>query len=114
MSGMTVQEGDTMHDDVDFYQFKEMIAFHLGVDIGTLTRDTSFVDDLGIDSLSLVNFIITLEKRYTIRIEMNTIWSVKNVGDAYDMFIKKLCCRESAVNKTIGTDNVEGELHYNG
>jgi len=49
-----------------FNDFKGMIADQLGVDIHSLNRDTSFSDDLGIDSLSFVNFIIKLEKKYNL------------------------------------------------
>ena len=52
-----------MNEVISFNQFKEMIAGHLGVDSNNLMPETSLLDDLGIDSLSLVNFIIKLEKK---------------------------------------------------
>ena len=84
---------------ISFHQFNEMLAGHLGFDINGLTRDTSFVDDLGIDSLSLVNFIIKLEKKFAIKIEMDKVWSLKNVGDAYDAFIQKVNAIKSSGSK---------------
>jgi acyl carrier protein len=103
-----------MDKAVSFHRFKEMIAHNLGVDIKGLTRDTSFLDDLGIDSLSLINFIITLEKTYDIRIEMDMIWTLKNIGGAYDMFIQKLHSIESSGIETIEMNNMKRGLTYYG
>jgi acyl carrier protein len=74
----------------NFDQFKLMIADHLGVDVNRITKDTSFLNDLGIDSLSLVNFIIKLEKMYGIRIELDHVWRLKNIGEAYEIFQQRL------------------------
>lgn len=73
-----------------FDQFKQMIADHLGVDARQITRDTSFLDDLGVDSLSLVNFIIKLEKMYHIKIELDHVWRLKNIGEAYEIFMQRV------------------------
>ena len=79
-----------MNNVITFHQFKEMIADHLGVPADILTKDTTFIDDLGIDSLRLVNFIIKLEKKYSIKIEMDKVWLLKNIGDAYNAFVQKI------------------------
>ncbi|HEX3043816.1 MAG TPA: acyl carrier protein [Bacillota bacterium] len=73
-----------------FDQFKLMIADHLGVDVNRITKDTSFLDDLGIDSLSLVNFIIKLEKMYQIKIELDHVWQLKNIGEAYEILRQRI------------------------
>jgi acyl carrier protein len=79
-----------MNNTVSFDQFRHMVADHFGLPIDRLTKDISFLDDLGLDSLSLVNFIIKLEKTYNIKIEMDNVWSLKNIGEAYDILIKKI------------------------
>jgi len=79
-----------MNSTISFIQFKAMVAEHLGVDNKLLKRDTSFIEDLGIDSLSLVNFILKLEKIFNIRIKIENVWTLKNIGNAYDIFIQKL------------------------
>ena len=79
-----------MEKIINFNQFGEMIAQQLGVDQGLIMPETSLLDDLGIDSLSLVNVIIKLERKYNIRIEMDTVWKIKNIGEAYDIFIQKV------------------------
>ena len=79
-----------MDTTMSFNQFREMIAEHLGFDKNKLTKDTSFLDDLGVDSLSLINFIIKLEKKYDVKIELDNVWALKNIGEAYEIFIEKL------------------------
>jgi acyl carrier protein len=75
---------------MSFEQFKQVIADHFGVDAGRITKTTSFLDDLGLDSLSIINFIVRLEKKYAIKIEMDTLWRMKNIGEAYGIFMQRL------------------------
>ena len=92
-----------MNRIMSFIQFKEMIADHLGFDSNKLTRDTSFIDDMGIDSLSLVNFIIKLEMKYSVKIEMDKVWLLKNIGQAYDLFVQKVESKQSSKFAEEGT-----------
>ncbi len=67
-----------------------MIADHIGLDVGRLKKETSFIDDLGIDSLTLINFIVKLEKKYNVKVEMDNIVKLKTVGEAYDVFVNTI------------------------
>lgn len=84
---------------ISFKKFKEMVAENLGVDIKKLKKNTSFQDDLGVDSLSLVNFVIKLEMQYNIKIEIEKVWLLKNIGKAYEILINKLNMRQSCDEK---------------
>jgi acyl carrier protein len=75
-----------VENKISFDRFKAMIADHFGLETEKISREVSFISDLGLDSLSLVNFIVKLEKKYGIRIEMESVWSMKNIGEAYDLF----------------------------
>jgi acyl carrier protein len=71
-------------------EFKGLVAEQLGVDEDRLTGDTTFLNDLGIDSLSLINFVVAMEKKYGIRVEMDTVFSLMSVRDAYEAFIGRM------------------------
>jgi acyl carrier protein len=79
-----------MNSMLSFAQFKQMIGSHFGVEETRLTEATSFLDDLGVDSLSLVNFIVRLEKKYGIKIEMDRAWSLGNIGEVYEMLVERI------------------------
>ena len=51
-------------------KMKEILAEQLGCDADMITEETSFKDDLGADSLDLLEVIMALEDEYGI--EMNT------------------------------------------
>jgi acyl carrier protein len=70
-------------------EFKRLIAEQLGVEESLLTEETTFLNDLGIDSLSLINFVISMEKKHGIKVEMDTVFSLRSVRDAYETFIGK-------------------------
>lgn len=79
-----------MGEDISFEKFKFMISESMGIDAAKIDRETSFIDDLGVDSLSLVNFIIKVEKQFNIKFNIENAWILKNVGEVYDTFIGHL------------------------
>lgn len=77
-------------EDYSFDKFKDLFADELGFESAALDRDIAFTDDLGLDSLSLVNFIIKVERRYSIKFNMNSLWGLKTLGETYDYFVSEL------------------------
>jgi acyl carrier protein len=73
--------------EMQFDEFTTMISDFLGIDKSELGRNVSLQGDLGIDSLSVINFIVRLEKRYGIKFDEFTLAAMKNLGDFYDIFI---------------------------
>ncbi len=65
-----------------FEQLKTMLADQFGVDAGTITMDTTFEEDLGADSLDLVDLSMALEELFGVE-EMTEeeIAGITNVGD---------------------------------
>ena len=87
-----------MEDTISFDGFKTLVSDSLGIDIELLNASTSFRDDLGIDSLSIINFIIKLEYRYRIKVNLENVWSLRNIGDIYRYFIECLESRPELSN----------------
>ena len=58
---------------------KKIVAEQLGVNEADIKTESSFVDDLGADSLDTVELVMSLENEFEITIEMNE--DIKTVGD---------------------------------
>jgi len=63
-------------------RIKKIIVDQLGVDESKITEDSSFVDDLGADSLDIVELIMALEEEFDIEIPDEDAEKIKTVGDA--------------------------------
>ncbi|NLA57846.1 MAG: acyl carrier protein [Firmicutes bacterium] len=61
---------------------KEIVVEQLGVDPDEVTNDASFVDDLGADSLDLVELVMALEEEFDLEIPDEDAEKITNVGDA--------------------------------
>jgi acyl carrier protein len=68
---------------------KRIVAEQLGVDEEDVTAKASFVDDLGADSLDLVELIMAMEEEFDVKIEDEEAEKIRTVQDAID-FITKL------------------------
>jgi acyl carrier protein len=65
-----------------FGKVKEIIVQQLGVDENEVEIKTSFVDDLGADSLDLVELIMALEEEFDVEISDEEAESITTVGGA--------------------------------
>ena len=59
-----------------------------GVDAADVTIDKSFVDDLDIDSLSMVEIAVQAEDKFGVKIPDDELANLKTVGDAVDYITK--------------------------
>jgi len=66
---------------------KEIIVDQLGVDENEVTPEAKFIDDLGADSLDIVELVMALEEEYDIEISDEEAEKIQTVGDATE-FIK--------------------------
>ena len=64
-----------------FDKVKELIVDQLGVEEDIVTSDASIQDDLGADSLDIVDLIQTIEDEYDLSIPDEAVESIKTVGD---------------------------------
>lgn len=67
-----------------FDRVKKIIADQLGLDENTITMDSLFVDDLGADSLDVVELIMALEEEFDIEIPDEDAEKVTKVGDVVE------------------------------
>ncbi len=72
-----------------FEKVKKIIVDQLGVDEAEVTLEASFVDDLGADSLDLVELIMALEDEFDIEIPDNAAEQISTVNDVVE-YIKGL------------------------
>jgi len=63
---------------------KEIIVEQLGVNENEVTPEAKFVDDLGADSLDLVELVMALEEEYNREISDEEAEKILTVGDAID------------------------------
>ncbi len=61
---------------------KEIISKQLGVDADKVTPESSFIDDLGADSLDTVELVMALEEAFNIEIPDEDAESIMKVQDA--------------------------------
>ena len=55
-----------------------------GVDAAEVQPDKSFVDDLDVDSLSMVEIVVAAEEKFGVRIPDDEVKNLRTVGDAVD------------------------------
>jgi acyl carrier protein len=60
-----------------------------GVEADSVTPDKSFVDDLDIDSLSMVEIAVQAEDKFGVKIPDDELANLKTVGDAVDFIATK-------------------------
>lgn len=59
-----------------------IIADVLNVDTAEITEDTTFVDDLGADSLDIFQIIMGIEEEFDVEIDNDAAERIVTVGDA--------------------------------
>ncbi|MBU3180393.1 acyl carrier protein [Clostridium psychrophilum] len=64
-----------------FEKIRECIASQLGIDEEEIKMESSFVNDLGADSLDIVELIMALEEKYDIEIPDEEVEKIVTVGD---------------------------------
>ena len=68
-----------------------LIAEQFGVEPATVSAETSFEDDLGADSVDLVELVMAMEEEFEVgEIEEDELGSLKTVGDAVNYLVGKL------------------------
>ena len=68
---------------------KDLIAESLGVNPTEVIPDASFIDDLGADSLDIVELVMAIEKEFGIEIPDEDAEKISTVQDAVDYIQNK-------------------------
>ena len=74
---------------MELEKLQKIIAEVLNVDEAEVTMDTTFVDDLGADSLDVFQIMMGIEEEFDIEIPTEDVEQIVSVGDAAEQ-IKKL------------------------
>ena len=75
---------------MELEKIKAIIAEVLNIDADSITADTTFVDDLGADSLDIVELIMAFEEEFEIEIPDDAAEKIKTVRDAVDYIEKQI------------------------
>ncbi len=78
-----------MSDDV-LAKFIDCAVKVLSVDAAAVTPEASFGDDLGADSLDLVELVMELEEQFDITVDEAELEGIGTVGQAIDLVRSKL------------------------
>ena len=70
---------------MEFEKLKEVIAEVLSVDPEEITMDTTFVDDLGADSLDVFQIIMGIEEVFDIEIPADKAEKISTVEEAVEL-----------------------------
>lgn len=60
---------------------KEILAAQLDADIETMTPETRIAEDLGADSLDVVELLMSIEDEFEVEIPDEEIENIKTIGD---------------------------------
>ena len=69
---------------MEFEKLQKIIAEVLNVGADDITMDTTFVDDLGADSLDIFQIIMGIEEEFDIEIPNDAAEKIVSVGDAVE------------------------------
>ena len=71
-----------------FDKVKDIVVEQLGVDADDVNIDSSFIDDLGADSLDIVELIMAFEEEFNVEIPDEIAEKIKTVKDTVDYIDK--------------------------
>jgi acyl carrier protein len=71
---------ENMSDTAD--RVKKIVVEHLGVEADKVAPDASFIDDLGADSLDIVELVMAFEEEFGVEIPDDAAEKIGTVGDA--------------------------------
>ena len=72
-----------------FDKVKEIVVDQLGVDAADVTIDSTFIDDLGADSLDIVELIMAFEEEFSVEIPDEVAEKIKTVRNAVELIDKE-------------------------
>ena len=73
-----------------FDKVKKIVVDQLGVNEADVQIDSTFIDDLGADSLDIVDLIMAFEEEFEIEIPDDASEKIKTVRDAVDYIEKQI------------------------
>ena len=72
-------------------KLKALLADQFGVDVDSITAETDIMEDLGADSVDLVELVMTMEEEFDVgEIQEDEMPTIKTVGDAVRYLAAKM------------------------
>lgn len=68
----------------------DLLAKQLRIDVNTLSPDTNIVEDLGADSLDIVEMLMAIEENFGITVSDEEAVTLKTIADVADFIEKKI------------------------
>ena len=69
---------------MEFEKLQGIIADVLNIDVDEIRQDSTFIDDLGADSLDIFQIIMGIEEEFDIEIPQDIAEKITTVGDALE------------------------------
>jgi acyl carrier protein len=69
---------------MEFEKLQGIIAEVLNIDVDEIRQDSTFIDDLGADSLDIFQIIMGIEEEFDIEIPQDIAEKITTVGDALE------------------------------
>ena len=63
-------------------EIKKIIAKQLRIDVSKISDDSNLLDDLGVDSLEMIEVVMALEERFGLSVPDEDLIKLKTVNDA--------------------------------
>lgn len=73
-----------------FDKLKEIVVEQLDVDADKVTMNASITEDLGADSLDVVDLVMSLEEEFDMEIPDEAVENIKTIGDIVKYIEEKL------------------------
>lgn len=70
-------------------QIKKLISEHIGKDVSEINDDSNIIEDLGADSLDIVQMLITMESEFNITFDEDEVGELRTVKDIAKFVEKK-------------------------
>lgn len=67
---------------MEMEKIRKILAEQFSMSENEITADTSFAEDIGADSLDLVELVMALEQEFDVEIDDEEVENIKTVGDA--------------------------------
>lgn len=73
-----------------FEKIKEIVSQQLGVDADEITMDSTFVEDLGADSLDVVELVMAMEDEFDLEIDEEEADGISTISDVVEYIKAKI------------------------
>jgi acyl carrier protein len=89
---MTQPKGGTAQ--LDDQELRGLVAEALELPVGEVTDDANFVEELGVDSLMILEIMVQIEQRYGVEIDDSEFAEVRTFGDVRTVLADKLAAAQ--------------------